>query len=32
MLGAGIVMASTIYITLRESRLGQPKQPTERVE
>jgi drug/metabolite transporter (DMT)-like permease len=32
MLGAGIVMASTIYITLRESRLGTPKQPTERVE
>ncbi|HKQ16241.1 MAG TPA: DMT family transporter [Steroidobacteraceae bacterium] len=32
MLGAGIVMASTIYITLRESRLGQPKPPTERVE
>jgi drug/metabolite transporter (DMT)-like permease len=32
MLGAGIVMASTIYITLRESRLGAPKQPAERVE
>jgi len=32
MLGAGIVMASTIYITLRESRLGAPKPPTERVE
>jgi drug/metabolite transporter (DMT)-like permease len=32
MLGAGIVMASTIYITLRESRLGTPKPPTERVE
>jgi drug/metabolite transporter (DMT)-like permease len=32
MLGAGIVMASTIYITLRESRLGSPKPPPERVE
>jgi drug/metabolite transporter (DMT)-like permease len=32
MLGAGIVMASTIYITLRESRLGAAKQPAERVE
>ena len=32
MLGAGIVMASTIYITLRESRVGAPKPPAERVE
>ena len=32
MLGAGIVMASTIYITLRESRLGAPQPPPERVE
>jgi len=32
MLGAGIVMASTIYITLRESRLGAPKPPQERVD
>lgn len=32
MLGAGIVMASTIYITLRESRLGNPKTPSERLE
>ena len=32
MLGAGIVMASTIYITLRESRLGRPKSPAGRVE
>jgi drug/metabolite transporter (DMT)-like permease len=32
MLGAGIVMASTIYITLRESRLGAPKPTPERVE
>ncbi len=32
MLGAGIVMASTLYITLRESRLGKPKPPPERVE
>jgi drug/metabolite transporter (DMT)-like permease len=27
MLGAGIVIASTIYITLRESQLGKPKLP-----
>jgi drug/metabolite transporter (DMT)-like permease len=32
MLGAGIVMASTIYITLREARLGKPQPPQERVE
>jgi drug/metabolite transporter (DMT)-like permease len=32
MLGAGIVMASTIYITLREARLGKPEPPPERVE
>jgi drug/metabolite transporter (DMT)-like permease len=32
MLGAGIVMASTIYITVRESRIGTPSSPTERVE
>jgi drug/metabolite transporter (DMT)-like permease len=32
MLGAGIVMGSTIYITLREARLGKPKPPPERVE
>jgi drug/metabolite transporter (DMT)-like permease len=32
MLGAGIVMASTIYITLRESRLGTPQTTPERVE
>ena len=32
MLGAGIVMGSTLYITLRESRLGKPKPPSERVE
>ncbi len=32
MLGAGIVMASTIYITVRESRLGKPEPPPERVE
>ena len=32
MLGAGIVMASTIYITLRESRVGAPKPPPERVD
>ena len=32
MLGAGIVMASTIYITLREARLGNSKPPPERVE
>ena len=30
MLGAGIVMASTIYITLREARLGKPEPPPER--
>jgi drug/metabolite transporter (DMT)-like permease len=32
MLGAGIVMASTIYITLREARLGKPEPSPERVE
>ena len=32
MLGAAIVMASTIYITLREARLGKPEPPQERVE
>jgi drug/metabolite transporter (DMT)-like permease len=32
MLGAGIVMASTIYITLREARIGKPEPPPERVE
>jgi drug/metabolite transporter (DMT)-like permease len=32
MLGAGIVMGSTIYITVRESRLGKPEPPPERVE
>jgi drug/metabolite transporter (DMT)-like permease len=31
MLGAGIVMASTIYITVREARLGKPEAPPERV-
>lgn len=32
MLGAGIVMASTIYITLREARLGKPQPPPTRVD
>jgi len=32
MLGAGIVMASTIYITLREARLGRPQPVVERVD
>jgi drug/metabolite transporter (DMT)-like permease len=32
MLGAGIVMASTIYITLREARIGAQEPPPERVE
>jgi drug/metabolite transporter (DMT)-like permease len=32
MLGAGIVMASTIYITMREARLGKPEPPAERVD
>ncbi|HKS57326.1 MAG TPA: DMT family transporter [Steroidobacteraceae bacterium] len=32
MLGAGIVMASTIYITLREARLGKPEPAPERVD
>lgn len=32
MLGAGIVIASTLYITLRESRLGKPEPPPERVD
>ena len=31
-LGAGIVMASTIYITLREARLGRPQPAVERVD
>jgi drug/metabolite transporter (DMT)-like permease len=31
-LGAGIVIGSTIYITLRESRLGKPEPAAERVE
>ena len=30
--GAGIIIASTIYITVRESRLGVSKAPSERVE
>jgi hypothetical protein len=29
MLGAGIVMASTIYITVREARRGKPQPPAE---
>ena len=32
LLGAGIVMASTIYITLREARLGKPEPSPERVD
>lgn len=32
MLGASIVITSTLYITLRESRLGKPEPPTERVD
>jgi drug/metabolite transporter (DMT)-like permease len=32
MLGAGIVMGSTIYITLREARLGTSKPPPDRVD
>lgn len=32
MLGAGIVMASTIYITLREARLGTAQPPPTRVD
>jgi drug/metabolite transporter (DMT)-like permease len=32
MLGAGIVMASTLYITLREARLGKPEPAVERVD
>jgi hypothetical protein len=32
MLGAGIVLASTLYITLREARLGRPEPSPERVE
>lgn len=32
MLGAGIVIASTLYITIRESRLGVPKTPPDRNE
>jgi hypothetical protein len=32
MLGAGIDMASTIYITVREARLGKPEPPAERVD
>ena len=30
--GAGIIIASTLYITIRESRLGVPKTPRERTE
>ncbi|WP_348239997.1 EamA family transporter, partial [Salmonella enterica] len=32
LLGAGIIIASTLYITVRESRLGVPKMAPERVE
>jgi len=32
MLGAGIIIASTLYITIRESRLGVPKTPPDRPE
>jgi drug/metabolite transporter (DMT)-like permease len=32
MLGAGIIIASTLYITIRESRLGVPKTPPNRPE
>lgn len=32
LIGAGIIIASTLYITIRESRLGVPKTPTERTE
>lgn len=32
MLGAGIVMASTLYITLREVSLGKPEPSAERVD
>jgi drug/metabolite transporter (DMT)-like permease len=32
MIGASVVMASTIYITLREAQLGKPKPPPERGE
>lgn len=32
LLGAGIVIAATVYITWREARLGRPKPPADRVE
>ena len=32
MLGALVIIASTVYITLRESRLGKPKPPPTREE
>jgi len=32
MIGAGIVIASTIYITLREAQLGRPVPPPSRGE
>ena len=32
MIGAGIIIASTLYITIRESRLGVPKTPPARTE
>jgi drug/metabolite transporter (DMT)-like permease len=32
MAGAAIIIGSTLYITLRESRLGVPKNPPARVE
>jgi drug/metabolite transporter (DMT)-like permease len=32
LLGAGVIIASTLYITVRESRLGVPKTTPDRVE
>jgi hypothetical protein len=32
MRGAGIAMASTVYITVRKARLGKPEPPPQRVE
>jgi drug/metabolite transporter (DMT)-like permease len=32
MIGSGIVIASTVYITLREAKLGKPKPPADRAD
>jgi drug/metabolite transporter (DMT)-like permease len=32
MIGSSIVIASTVYITLREAKLGKPKPPADRAD